>query len=91
MNGLENKYIIKNNKRLRYGYTTGSCAAGAASGAVRMLLSGRELSEERFPLRRVSPLRWLFTILLEEIIMFPVLSGKMREMIRTRLTESWCM
>ena len=37
MNGLENKYIIKNNKRLRYGYTTGSCAAGAASGAVRML------------------------------------------------------
>ena len=45
MNGLENKYIIKNNKRLRYGYTTGSCAAGAAGGAVRMLLSGKELSE----------------------------------------------
>ncbi len=43
MNGLENKYIIKNNKRLRYGYTTGSIAAGAASGAVRMLLSGRKL------------------------------------------------
>ena len=49
MNGLENKYIIKNNKRLRYGYTTGSCAAGAASGAVRMLLSGRELSEVTLP------------------------------------------
>lgn len=44
-NGLENQYIIKNNKRLRYGYTTGSCAAGAARGAVRMLLSGSELSE----------------------------------------------
>lgn len=45
MNGLENKYIIKNNKRLRYGYTTGSCAAGAARGAVRMLLSGESFSE----------------------------------------------
>ena len=45
MNGLENQYIIKNNKRLRYGYTTGSCAAGAARGAVRMLLSGKKLSE----------------------------------------------
>lgn len=44
-NGLEDKYVIKNNKRLRYGYTTGSCAAGAASGAVRMLLSGDDLSE----------------------------------------------
>lgn len=44
-NGLENQYIIKNNKRLRYGYTTGSCAAGATRGAVRMLLSGSELSE----------------------------------------------
>ena len=44
-NGLENKYIIKNNKRLRYGYTTGSCAAGATRGAVRMLLSGASLSE----------------------------------------------
>ena len=45
MNGLENKYIIKNNKRLRYGYTTGSCAAGATRGAARMLLSGEALSE----------------------------------------------
>ena len=45
MNGLENQYIIKNNTRLRYGYTTGSCAAGAARGAVRMLLSGKKLSE----------------------------------------------
>ena len=44
-NGLEDQYVIKNNKRLRYGYTTGSCAAGAARGAVRMLLSGETLSE----------------------------------------------
>ena len=45
MTGLEDKYIIKNNKRLRYGYTTGSCAAGATRVAVRMLLSGASLSE----------------------------------------------
>lgn len=44
-NGLEDQYVIKNNKRLRYGYTTGSCAAGAVRGAVRMLLSGETLSE----------------------------------------------
>ena len=44
-NGLEEQYVIKNNKRLRNGYTTGSCAAGAARGAVRMLLSGETLSE----------------------------------------------
>lgn len=42
--GLENQYVIKNNKKMRLGYTTGSCAAGAASGAARMLLEGRELS-----------------------------------------------
>ena len=45
MTGLEDKYFIKNNKRLRYGYTTGSCAAGATRGAARMLLSGEALSE----------------------------------------------
>ena len=45
MTVLEYKYIIKNNKRLRYGYTTGSCAAGATRGAARMLLSGEALSE----------------------------------------------
>ena len=63
-NGLEDQYVIKNNKRLRYGYTTGSCAAGAARGAVRMLLSGETLSEvELDSPKRGSPLHYSFTIL----------------------------
>ena len=36
--GLEEYYIIKNNKKMRYGYTTGS-GATAAKAAVEMLLS----------------------------------------------------
>ena len=38
-------YIYKNRKKLRCGYTTGSCAAAAAKAAVRMLLTGEEVRQ----------------------------------------------
>lgn len=44
-NGLEDYFIMKDNKKLRYGYTTGSCAAAAAGAAAHMLLSGKEVTQ----------------------------------------------
>ena len=36
-------YIPVGNKQLRCGYTTGTCAAAAATGAARLLLTGQSL------------------------------------------------
>ena len=35
------KYVSKGSKKLRCGFTTGTCAAAASAGAARMLLSGK--------------------------------------------------
>lgn len=43
--GLEDYYVMKSNKKMKYGYTTGSCAAAAAKGAASMLLGQRKLSQ----------------------------------------------
>lgn len=61
--GLEEQYIIKNNKKLRLGYTTGSCAAAACKGAAEMLLGGQRVEQVEL----MTPKGILLTLRLEDI------------------------
>ena len=63
--GLENHYIVKNNKKMRFGYTTGSCAAAACKGAVDMLLGGERIEQVEL----MTPKGILLHLKLEEIQM----------------------
>jgi cobalt-precorrin-5B (C1)-methyltransferase len=61
------KYIIKDNKKLRYGYTTGTCAAGAGKAAAGMLFSGKIPASVEI----TTPFGWKLNL--------PVLEGKIEK------------
>ena len=71
--GLEDQYVIKNHKKLRCGYTTGSCAAAASKAAAEMLFSGIVCEETAL----LTPKGILLHLLVEEIEMKRDADGKL--------------
>lgn len=67
--GLEDRYVLKNNKRLRCGYTTGTCAAAAAKAAAFMLFLQKDIHETELILPEGTKLN----LLVEEITREPEL------------------
>lgn len=61
--GLEDLYVIRGNKKLRFGYTTGSCAAAACKAATKILL-GKEKMET---VELMTPKGILLSLQLEKI------------------------
>ena len=62
--GIEEYVILKDGKRLRCGYTTGTCAAAAAKAAAKMLLGGETVEETAVE----TPKGILLHLLVEEIL-----------------------
>lgn len=58
-----NKYVYKNGKKLKYGYTTGSCATGAVKAAAWMLIHQKPLENVQVH----TPKGWLLTLDLHDI------------------------
>ena len=56
------RYIVKDGKKMRYGYTTGSCAAAAAKAAAMMALSGQAIEQVSID----TPKGWILDIKIEE-------------------------
>lgn len=63
--GLEDYYVIRNQKKMRFGYTTGSCAAAACKGAVTMLLGGKPVTKVEL----MTPKGILLHLELEDVIL----------------------
>ncbi len=63
--GLEDRCVIRNQKKLRLGYTTGSCAAGACRGAAWMLLGKERISFVDL----MTPAGILLHLSLEDVVM----------------------
>ena len=58
------RYVYKNQKKMRCGYTTGTCACAAAKAAAYMLLSGRKMESVNV----VTPMGVSLTLTVEKIV-----------------------
>lgn len=66
-NGLEDYYVVRGSKKMKFGYTTGSCAAAACKGAAQMLLGGSKIDSVEL----MTPKGILLTLELKEIQIEP--------------------
>ncbi|MTI65217.1 MAG: cobalamin biosynthesis protein CbiD [Firmicutes bacterium] len=56
------RFIVKNGKKLHYGYTTGSCAAAAAKAATKMLFLNKKVDNIKIN----TPKGWILDLKVEE-------------------------